>query len=571
MILGVNAYCYSSGVALYNGQVETSLEEERFSREKRTSAFPQLALADVAGQISLADTELIAHPWDPWRLLRAEAKLILQGLPRSLDLLRPGATSVGSTSFALETLTRFKRDLRRTLNGDVPRVSYVSHHRAHAALSFFGSPYDEAMVIVCDGFGDRTALSVWSARGSRLDLEYESKLPASLGMLYSFVTHHLGFRFGHDEGTVMALAALGNDDLIPEFARIVRPRADGTLGFDYTYLNYHRSAELRPFTSKFVERFGPARKPDEPLAQRHYDLAAALQATLETSLLHVARVFASRLGFGHIALGGGVALNCVTNGRIARELPVDGVYVPPNPDDGGTALGAAMWAHHCTLGKRRGEPIIRADYGSDLPDWEIRTALQGRRAIRVDDPARVAVDLLVDGRVVGWCQGRMEMGPRALGSRSIIADPRDRTMKDRLNRVVKHRQWFRPFAPAVLSDEAEKWFPGCPTSPFMSFASRVHPEKADQVPAVLHVDGTARVQTVDREGGGLFHRLVVEFGRRTGVPMVLNTSLNDREPICRTAAEAVACFDSAELDALMIGDYLLLADGIDTPAAAQAA
>jgi carbamoyltransferase len=566
MIVGINAYTYCAGAAIYDGTVKACIEEERLNREKKTKEFPHLALSQLAPDgVSGSDFEAVAYPWRPGPMAREFGKLILRGFPRSWALLHPASDPNGNPYLPLQGLTTLRSDLRKHgRRRKAPRLLFVPHHGAHAALAFFGSPFDRAIVLVVDAFGDDCSISVWLGEGGSLRQVYKNRMSDSLGILYSCVTLHLGYRTGTDEGKVMALAGLGTDRFVPEFEPIVSGRPDGALSFDYSYLNFQLAGEMRPFTQKFIEAFGPPRSPGEDLRQEHYDLAAALQHTLERCLLHVATHFARQYRVSNLALAGGVSLNCTTNGRLAREAGVESVFVPPNPDDSGSPLGAAMYAHHCVVGRPRGEPIEHSYYGPEYGSHQVERALGSRPARLVRDPAEAAAALLAQGRTVGWLQGRMEMGPRALGNRSILADPRDPGMKDRLNEQVKHRESYRPYAPSVLREELTDWFPESPDSPFMSFSSRVAPGREERVPAVLHVDQTARLQTVDNRTAPLYHRLISAFARRTGVPMVLNTSLNDREPICCTPEDAVRCFDGTQLDALIIGDHVLLAEGIDT-------
>jgi carbamoyltransferase len=560
MILGLNAYTYCSAMALYDGGIECCAEEERFNREKKTKDFPSRALLEAAPDgFAPGDVECIAYPWHPRRLLWETAKIVGAGLPASLQLLRPSSDPNGNPALPIHAHLRLGRDAAAHFHGRRPPIAYVPHHLAHAALAFFGSPFDEAVVLVADGFGDDCSISAWLGRDTTLRPLIRNRLTDSLGILYSCVTLHLGYATGSDEGKVMALAALGTDRFHDRFAEIVAPAPDGGLRFDRSYVNWHKAGELRPFASKFVDAFGPARGAGEPLEQRHYDLASALQHTLEESVLHIASTLRRRHGVADLALAGGVMLNCTANGRLARESGFERVFVPPNPDDGGAALGAAMWVHHGDRRRPRELVIDTASYGSACRPAAVRAAVRGRRAARLNDPAETAAALIADGHTVGWCEGRMEMGPRALGHRSLLADPRRPEMKHHLNQCVKHREGYRPYAPSILEEEAAGWFPGTPPSPFMNFSSRVAAGREGDVPAVLHVDGTARLQTVSARHSPTYHALIRAFERRTGVPMVLNTSLNDQEPICRTAEDAVRCFDRTELDALVVEDQLLLA------------
>jgi carbamoyltransferase len=565
MILGLSAYAHNSGLALYDGRVHLSVEEERFDRRKKSGAFPRRSLAAAhAMGLTPSDVEAIAYPWSPRHFVRSYLRVFTNDLPYSLALLRPKSSPNLNVLSGLRMATLLRRDVRGGV-GRVPPLRFVEHHRAHAACAFFNSPYDEALVLVVDAYGDRCSVSAFLGQGTELREVYGNSFLNSLGVLYSCVTQHVGYRTLHDEGKVMALASMGTDALYPEFRKIVQLGDDGAFQFDFSYLNYHRAGEARPFSEKFTRIFGPARRPEEPIGQRDMDLAAALQRVLEETLLHIVGALRRRYPVRYLAYAGGVALNCVANGRLAREAGFDGVFVPPNPDDGGVPLGAAMYYHHAVLGRPRLAPLVHPFHGTEYGGDDADRALAGLPFRRVEDPAEEAAALLAEGRTVAWFQGRMEMGPRALGNRSILADPRPDGMRDHLNRNVKHREEYRPYAPSILAEAAGRWFPDAPPSPFMSFAGRIDPQYQTRVPAVIHVDGTARLQTVQADAHPLYHRLISAFARRTGVPLVLNTSLNDSTPICATPEDAVACFRGTNLDALVVGDRLALKDSAALP------
>ena len=451
----------------------------------------------------------------------------------------------------------------------MPTVEFVEHHKAHAAVAFYGSPFEDALVLVADAFGDTCSISAYSGQGDKLEEVYRNRLMDSIGVLYSCVTLYLGYLTVLDEGKIMALASYGTDAMSDEFHKLLKLEPDGSVQFDYSWINFHRAGEIRPFTKKFERAFGPPRKPGEEITQAHKDLARALQNATETALLHLVKCLKERTGARNLAYAGGVAMNCVAAGRIARELGFENMYIPPCPDDGGVQLGAAMWTHCMVKGRGRGPEIATAAYGAGFTQAEISRALAGREQHRVSDPAEEAAALIDEGKVIAWFQGRMEMGPRSLGNRSILADPRRADVQDHLNSDVKHREAYRPYAPSVLDEEVAAWYPGSPYSPFMSFTSRVAAGRAQQVPAVTHIDGTARVQSVRAVDVPEYHALISAFARRTGVPLVLNTSLNDRGPICCTPEDALECFDGTQLDALFLGDTLVLRDGAHWRPAAE--
>ncbi len=563
MLLGVNAYSNNAGMALV-GSDATILrvqEGERFDGVKKTHDFPHGAITNAAPEgFADGDVETICFPWAPLTFAKTYARALVAEFPRSLNLLRSGSSREDNSGIPYKARFGLPRDVRRHLKGKMPPVEYVEHHKAHAAVAFYGSPFEDALVLVADAFGDTCSISAYSGQGSNIKEIYRNRLMDSIGVLYSCVTLYLGYLTVLDEGKIMALASYGTDAMSDEFHKILKLGPEGSVEFDYSWINYHRAGEIRPFTKKFECAFGPPRKPGEEITQAHKDLARALQNATETALLHLVAGLKERTGARNLAYAGGVAMNCVAAGRLARELGFDAVYIPPCPDDGGVQLGAALWTHSMVHGRPRGPEISHAYYGASFSDADIARALGDREHRRVRDPAEEAAALLDDGKVVAWFQGAMEMGPRALGNRSILADPRRSDMQKHLNSAVKHREAYRPYAPSVLDEEVTAWYPGSPYSPFMSFTSHVADGRADSIPAVTHVDGTARVQSVRAADAPEYHALISAFAARTGVPLVLNTSLNDRGPICCSPQDALECFEGTEIDALFLHDRLVLRD-----------
>jgi carbamoyltransferase len=556
-ILALSAYAHNAAAALYDGSQALAAEQERFDGVRKSGAFPE----DVIRQLLLpaagaGDIDLVAYPWKPQRFAATYLKVFCNDLPRSLALVDPRSSPHLNVFSGINVLLRLRSDLRRALGGRLPPIRFIEHHLAHAANAFFSSEFDRALILVADAFGDICSLSLFIGEGQRIRKVYENRFLDSLGVLYSCVTQHLGFRTLYDEGKVMALAGYGDDSLVEDFGRIVRLLPDGQYRLDFSYLNFHHSGERRPFTDKFERIFGPPRAPDEPLTAAHRNLARALQRTVEETFLHVIRAARDRHGIDRLCFAGGLALNCVVNGRIMHEAGLREVFVPPAPDDSGAVLGAAQAVLHMELGQER-RPIHSAALGPEYTTSQIQAALPvGKYAIsEPPDIAAKAAELIADGRIVGWFQGRMEFGPRALGYRSILGDPRRADLQERLSRM-KRRESFRPFAPAVLSEHASALIRHAAPSPYMSFAAAVEPRLRASIPGALHVDGTARFQTIEPDASPL--RAVVEaFYRATGVPCVVNTSLNCQSPIAATPEDARACFERAELDALVLGPYLV--------------
>lgn len=560
-ILGIVCDTHDSGVALLeDGVPALVLEEERFSRQKHTFKFPLLSIEAAFAELKLGlgDIDVMTTPWDTRQLRRTFAKAVLGHLPASLSLLRPGANTAQNGGIVFLTLW-LKYELRRRFGlARLPPIVQVGHHDAHAAI-FFASPFEEAAVLVMDGFGDVAATSAYVGSGNRLECRWRGSFFDSLGMLYSLVTYHLGFA-PFEEGTVMALAACGGDTYAARFKDLVRLEKGGQFSLNSDYLRHDRYGQIHPFTRKFLDIFGPPRRRHEPITDRHRDLAFALQATTEDAVLHVVRALAASHPSRNLCLTGGVALNCVANARILRDTDYRRVWVPPCASDTGAPLGSALWHEHQTLGRPRTFELTHPFYGTTHSDAEIARALDqsGLSYRRLDEADLIAevARRLANGQIVGWVQGRFEMGPRALGNRSILADPRSVEIKDQLNARIKQREPFRPFAPAVLVERASEFFEIDQPDPFMTMAPRVRADKVELIPAAVHVDGTARIQTVDRAANPRYYRLIEEFGRLTGVPVILNTSFNRREPIVASPADAVACYLQTGMDALVVGDFL---------------
>lgn len=568
-VLGLVCNTHDSGLAsVRDGQILCVLEEERFNRTKRTKVFPKGALAAAVEHFSLdlAGVDAIATPWDERRLRKFAASAILRRFPASLNLLHSRAHPAQRNQIVV--LSSY---LRKGLQAAMPAVKHlppiipVGHHDAHAA-SFFVSPFEEALVLVMDGYGDDASSSAYIGRGNKLQRVWSTPIFNSLGLVYTFVTEHLGFHGFGDEGKVMALAAYGTDGLLGSFRNVVRTNADGSYAVDMSYFDYDAYGQIRPFKQKFIDTFGPARVPGAPLTPRDYDLAFALQKVTEEAVLNLVRALLGRYPMRHVVLTGGVALNCVANGRVLAEAGIDRLWVPPCASDTGAPLGAALWHTHQTGNLPRKDILTHPYFGTEATEREMLDALQDAGIVhdRLGDAELIerAASALAAGQILGWFQGRFEMGPRALGNRSILADPRKESMRDVINLRIKRRENFRPFAPAVPIEHAAEFFEISQPDPFMTLAPRVRPEKRHLIPAALHVDGTGRIQTVDRASNPRFHALLLEFGRQTGVPILINTSFNEQEPIVAKPAEAVACFARTEMDALVMGNYFIQSAGM---------
>jgi carbamoyltransferase len=566
-ILGLNAYHGDAAAALViDGELVAAAEEERFTRLKHVAGFPAQATAWCLEYAGVAPGELdhVAVGRNPKANLGAK-------LVQSARFLRnPGY--VAERLKAMRKVQDIGEDLAGALGAPAERAQFhhVEHHQAHVASAFFVSPFDEAAVLTVDGFGDFASTMLALGRGNRFEVLERVTFPHSLGIYYTALTQWLGYPKYGDEGKVMGLAPYGDPDVHREQMREL-VRLDGLfeLNLDY-FVHQTHGAEMtwaagspvlgRLFSERLEDAFGPAREPGGELTEHHHDVAGALQAVLEESYLHLVRRAHDATGSKNLCLAGGVALNAVANGRIRPETAFDGVYVQPAAGDNGIAVGAAYYVWNQELGNERGFVMDHAYTGPEYSDAEIEQALAsaGLEAERLDDDALFAsvAERMAAGDVVGWFQGRMEFGPRALGNRSIVVDPRRPDMKDILNARIKHREPFRPFAPSILAERTGEWYEQDYTSPFMIMVYKTRAERREQIPAVNHVDDTGRLQTVERGVNPRYYRLIEAFERLTGVPIVLNTSFNENEPIVMTPGHAVDTFQKTRMDLLVLGNHV---------------
>jgi carbamoyltransferase len=565
VVLGINHNNHDSAASLLiDGRVAAVAEEERFLRKKHAGDIPVHAARFCLERTGLkpGDIDHVAFFYDPFLVMRKRISLFVRYFPSSLNLL------VDMTAPAAHILSMFlgeARLLKRKLFANDPscryQFHYVEHHQGHAASAFMLSPFERAAILSLDGTGEWATTWLGRGEGNRLEFIRQMSFPHSVGLVYSAVTEYLGFKPWSGEGKVMGLAAYGDPGRYLEtFRRIIHPTDDGGFAVDMSYFRYHVRFWREWVSQKFIDVFGPRREPESAMEQRHQDIAAALQAVTEEIGIHIANHLQERTGEKNLCLAGGVALNCVMNGRILRESRFTDVFVQPMANDAGTSLGAALYVYHVKLGHPRVAPLRDIYLGPEFASEDFEKALQRHpvRWHRSEDPAREVARLLADGKIIGWFQGRMEVGPRALGNRSILADPRRPEMKDVINARVKHREGFRPFAPSVLEEKAGEYFERSYTSPYMILNFEVRPEKRDVIPSVTHVDGTARVQTVARAVNPLYYRLIEEFEGLTGVPVLLNTSFNVRgEPIVYTPEDAIRCFLATDMDRLVLGDHIV--------------
>ena len=602
VILGINAYHGDASAALIvDGQLIAAAEEERFSRIKHVAGFPANAIRyclEAAG-IKPQEIDHLAVARDPrariWRKMLYAVKI-----PRlALNRLGPQAKFLGIKEEICETLGVRGEEIKA-------QIHRVEHHKAHLASSFFVSPFEEAALLSIDGLGD-FASTMWGiGKDSKFNVQGSIAFPHSLGIYYTALTQYLGFWNYGDEYKVMGLGAYGEPEYHDHFNEIVK--VNGNVGFSLGlehFVHHKTGPEMtwnggEPTIGKLygdylIKRLGPERQANEPVERRHWNIAASLQTRLEEAVHAMLNQLYKRYGVKKLCLAGGVAYNCVANGKIFAKTPFEEVYIQSAAGDAGLAIGGAFYVWHQILGKPRSFEMKHAYWGPEFRDQDISKALRAkgmeqgagsgengsevrsqksevsRNASAVTgQPSSVTIfelpeeelvketaKRIADGKVVGWFQGRMEFGPRALGNRSIVVDPRRADMKDLLNSRIKHRESFRPFAPSILAERVGDYFEETHPSPFMLMAYKVKQEKRSVIPAPTHVDGTGRLQTVSKEENHRYWKLIKEFEKLTGVPVLLNTSFNENEPVVCTPEQAFNCFTRTKMDVLAIGSFLL--------------
>jgi carbamoyltransferase len=575
IILGLNAYHADASACLVrDGRLVAAAEEERFRRVKHWAGFPLEAARWCLREagLSLADVKHVAINQDSRAARWRKLGFVLTHLP--------------GPSLVVERL-RNKREregagvtLARELGGPfLARLHFVEHHLAHLASAYSVSPFDEAAAVSVDGFGDFASAAWGVGRGAALQSHGKVYFPHSLGIFYQALTQFLGFPSYGDEYKLMGLAPYGEPRFMAEMRRIVRLADDGTFRLDLSFFRHARErleyqwqgGEPRfgaLYTPALAALLGPPRAAHEELTTRHRDLARSVQAMYEEAFFHLLNAVHRRYRVANLALAGGCAMNSVANGKIYRNTPFERLYVQSAAGDAGGAIGAAF-AAHARLGGARSFTMHHASWGPHFPEEELGTAIEARSAdlassrftvSRIEDEEELCVlaaQAIASGQVVGWFQGRMEWGPRALGNRSILCDPRRADMKDILNLKIKRRESFRPFAPSILREAVGEWFEADDDVPFMTKVYPIREEKRAIIPAVTHVDGSGRLQTVTRDANPLYYDLIARFRELTGVPMVLNTSFNENEPIVCRPEEALDCFLRTQMDVLVMGRWLL--------------
>jgi carbamoyltransferase len=587
-VLGISCYFHDSAAALISdGALIAAAQEERFSRKKHDYDFPELAIEFCLDTAGIASSDLDAVVFFEKPLVKFERLLMtsMEMFPRSHKVFREAMITWMGDKLWIKGL------IQKRLKIPASRILFSGHHVSHAASAFLSSPFDESAILTIDGVGEWTTASIGIGRGNDIKLLKEIRFPHSLGLLYSAFTAFLGFEVNEGEYKVMGMAPFGTPRYVDKVMKLLRLDDDGGFQLNMEYFTFPYSTE-KMYSQKFIDLFGPprdpklnfftpstgypsyfGRKPDDfdrlaELNQHFADVAASIQAVTENVMLKMAIEAHRVTGLANLCMAGGVALNSVGNGKILKEAPFEQIYIQPAAGDDGAALGAALYGYHNVLGQPRKFVLEHSCWGEQHSTFEIEKFLrEGRIPFeRIDDEEELlgrVVDAIKDGKVIGWSQGRFEWGPRSLGNRSILADPRRADMKDIVNTKIKFREPYRPFAPSVLVERASEFFEldhpekHWPAR-FMLYVVKVKPEKRHLLPATTHVDGTARLQTVHRDVSPRYYRLIERFGEATGVPVLLNTSFNLRgEPIVNTPREAFQAFSKSDMDLLVLENCLV--------------
>lgn len=561
IILGISAFFHDSSACLIkDGEMVAAAEEERFTRKKHDPSFPSNAISYCLSEAgaSINDVSYVAYYEKPILKFERVLSQFLETFPKSFPAFH------SSMPYWLNEKLRVGSIIKKRLKYRGP-VLYIGHHFAHAGSAYLASRFREAAILTVDGVGEWTTTALGHGKDEEIVLLKEIRFPHSLGLLYSAVTAYLGFRVNDAEYKVMGLGAYGKPAYCDNFKKAIEIADDGSFSLDMSYFTYHYKMHM--FSQKFVDEFGPPRGKGGEMTERHKDIAASLQKVTEEALFKMLNHLHELTGSDNLCMAGGVALNGVANGKILKNTPFKRIFIQPNASDGGASMGAAMYAFHKLLKNGRNSAFGSAYLGPGYSNEQIETFLDGNgiNYSRFGDEKELiekTARLIYENAVVGWFQGRMEWGPRALGARSILANPCNPGMKDILNLKVKHREAFRPFAPAVCAENAQEYFdcdePLPEPAGYMLMVYQIRPEKQKALPAVTHVDGSGRLQTVQEEQNPRFHSLIREFGKLSGVPIVVNTSFNIRgEPIVCSPKDAYRCMMGTGIDCLVAGDFLI--------------
>lgn len=564
-ILGLTTLGDSAAALIKDGQLVAAVEEERFSRKKHHSGFPYQAIEfclDHAG-ITLKDVEHVGHYWKPW-ILRHKAIQAAKAALISPAMFKARADrGVAQVSDSYLGMFKHPKRLRERFGPSDFKFHYIEHHQSHAASAFFVSPFDSAAIITWDGTGEDTSTLFCRGEDNKLEVLKRIKLPHSLGQFYSAVTNYIGFdMFAGDEWKVMGLAAYGKPKFYDFFRdKVLTTNGNGDFKFNIKVLDHHLAKHYE-FPEAIVQELGAGRKQGDELTEHHWDIASSAQKALEDTSIYLVHKIHEMTGEENLCMAGGVAFNSVMNGRIFHETPFKRFYVQPAAGDAGCSVGAAYYVWNQTLGKSRDFVMEHAYWGPGFSNEECQNALKKAglifETLGDDQLLPRLAKMIADGAVIGWFNGRMELGPRALGARSFLADPRRADMREILNHKVKLREWFRPLAPSMQEEHHREVFGVEHYDPFMITVLVVADGYRERIPAVVHVDGTARPQTVSKKTNPRYWNLIEEFRKLTGVPILLNTSFNVQEPIVCTPEDAINTFSKANFDAMVLENNLVL-------------
>lgn len=572
IILGINAYHADSSAAIFvNGKIIAATEEERFRRIKHWAGFPSQAIKfclEEAG-VTINEVDHICIGRNPKAKVWSKAKYVLKSLTKKNTLIFDRIKN----SVKIKNLETEFADFFGVNESIIKsKIINVEHHRSHLASAFFASPFDESAILSIDGSGDFTTTMIAIGKGNQIEILDSLDFPVSAGLFYTAFTQYLGFPHYGDEYKVMGLAPYGNPNYANQIREILHFEEDGLFSWDADYfvnpneikLDYESHIPIisRLYGDKMEKVFGPARKLGEELNQKHKDIAASVQKVCEELILHILNHLQKRTGLKNICIAGGVAQNSVANGKILEFSSFENLYIPSAGHDAGISMGCALYTYNHLLNQPRGNAVYSAYTGSQFNNEEIEIFLKekGIAYSRLPDNElfEKITDKLVEPGVVGWFSGRAEFGPRALGARSILADPRNISAKELLNEKIKRRESFRPFAPSILEEYVADYFTKVESVPFMEKVFPIKTEKHKEIPAVTHVDGTGRLQTVSKTISPRYYNLIDCFRRRTGIPILLNTSFNENEPIVNTPAEALDCFLRTKMDMLVLENCVII-------------
>ena len=579
-ILGINAYHGDASASLVvDGQLVAAVEEERFNRIKHWAGFPAESIRWCLGQggVKAEDLDHVAISFDP----RANFSKRLAFVAKNRPSLRAIADRLKRQGKTLALEAQFAEAVGLSADQVKAKFHRIEHHQTHVAAGFLISPYKESAVLSVDGMGDFT--STMTAMGKGTDWQEFDRVwfPHSIGFLYTAITMYLGFPYYGDEYKVMGLAPYGEPEFAEFFRKMIRPKGD-MFELNLDYFTHHKQGikmswndgapVVQPFHSERLEKeMGAMRQKDEAMTPRHDNIAKSMQVVTEEIILHMLNRLHDKTKCPNLCMTGGVAMNSVANGKITTATPFENVYIPAGAADNGTSFGAAFYVWNKVLGKPRGFVQDHAYWGCESTDAECAEAIRKVKlpfkVLEGDALLEATVDRMIDGKVVGWFQGKMEFGARALGSRSLIADPRRTDMRDIINLRIKFREKFRPFAPSILEEEVGEWFEIDEHTPYMEKVFPIKIEKHALIPAVTHVDGSGRLQSVSKRTNPKYHALISKFFEKTGVPIVLNTSLNENEPVVRLPEEAISCFLRTDMDVLVLGNCLIDRHAVDFPEA----